>query len=226
MTTNSCSIDVLLGSVETKLKEQAAIDDPDDLVLQKAATSNALHSLLECVSQTPKEELPDRSHLDNALVSHAAALKWPLVNALKKCSLHRAFLGLAKTMEQTRRFLTTVSVKKMNEILKELDESLDTASCKEALQWVEQVLVYMTGAGKFKKELAGFELKGANKQSIKAAINRVKKRGEKQVTTKGPTKVRDCFIATDVRIDDRDREAARVSAMDAMVDQALCSGKN
>jgi hypothetical protein len=97
------------------------------------------------------------------------------------------------------------------------------------------VLIIMTGAGKFKKELCGFDLKGPNKQKVKSAINRVKKRRgevEKAATEalKAGRKPKASeananygFIDRDVRVTDSERGAARASDFGAMVDKAVLS---
>jgi len=65
----------------------------------------------------------------------------------------------------------------MNNIMEEgLNKDLIACLEPQTLQWVEQVLVFMVGAGRFKKDLGGFELKGPSKNKVKAAINLVKKR--------------------------------------------------
>jgi hypothetical protein len=228
----------LLAVLKTKIHAQTAASDGDhdDIKEAKAATAMALNDLLLRVSQTAKEEMVEKTRLelDAALFDDREGLKWPLLNALKCCALYRAFLGLPQTLEQTRRFFTNVSANKMSNILEEglIGQDLLSSTCHhntQTLQWVEQVLVYLTGAGRFKKDLGGFDLKGPAKNKVKCAINQVKKHRqelEKTVQTQMksqslPIKVQGAEMPRDFRLDDKDRESARVSGIEAMVDQAL-----
>ena len=110
--------------------------------------------------------------------------------------------------------------------------SKDLTACLdgETLQWVEQVLVFMSGAGRFKKDLNGFELKGPFKNKVKAAINLVKKRrNELENSVESQKKPPNCpksvrpitEMARDFRLDDEEREEARNSGMESMIDEAL-----
>eukprot|EP00579_Thalassiosira_antarctica_P013516 CAMPEP_0201933788 /NCGR_PEP_ID=MMETSP0903-20130614/32318_1 /ASSEMBLY_ACC=CAM_ASM_000552 /TAXON_ID=420261 /ORGANISM="Thalassiosira antarctica, Strain CCMP982" /LENGTH=147 /DNA_ID=CAMNT_0048473819 /DNA_START=51 /DNA_END=494 /DNA_ORIENTATION=+ len=139
-------------------------------------------------------------------------------------------------MEETRRFLTTISTNKITELLQDgLCKNITTCNNAQTLQWVEQVLDFMSGAGRFKKDLGGFELKGTNKQKLKTAMNQVKK-SLKASATAQQTKAQPSsvgannnntssgnFADRDIRLVDREREAARASGMASMVDQALSS---
>jgi hypothetical protein len=220
--------------LKTKIGQTASDEDDKEA---KAATALALNNLLLRVSQTNKEEMAEKTRLelDAAIFDDREALKWPLLNALKCCAHYRAFLGLPQTLEQTRRFLTCVSANKMGNILEEgLGQDLSTCHNPQTLQWVEQVLVYLTGAGRFKKDLGGFELKGPAKNKVKAAINQVNKRRkelEKTLDTQTksqshPINAQDAEMVRDVRLDEQDRESARVSGIESMFDQALSLKKN
>jgi hypothetical protein len=83
----------------------------------KSACADALHSLLAFVASAPKDELSAavRAEIDNSIFDDAATLKWHLLRGLQRTVLHRAYLGLPKSMEQTRRFLTKMPPKKMSE---------------------------------------------------------------------------------------------------------------
>jgi hypothetical protein len=233
MTTND-----LLATVQAKVQEQQACSDSDDKEAKtraKDATKDALHNLFHAVSESRKEDMPEqtRKEVDAALVADAEPLKWPLLHALKNCSLHRAFLGLPQTMEQTRRFLTTVSTNKITELLSDgLCKDILTCNNAQTLQWVKQVLEFMSGADRFKKDLAGFELQGPNKQKLKAAMNQVKKlekaaaaqQTKAQPSSVGANKTSSGdFADRDIRLVEREREAVRASGMAFMVDQALSS---
>jgi hypothetical protein len=242
------NINDLLATVQAKVQEQQACSDSDDKEAKKRATDVtkvALHNLFHVVSEARKEEMPEqtRKEVDAALVADAEPLKWPLLHALKNCSLYRAFLGLPQTMEQTRRFLTTISTNKITELLQDgLCKDITTLTCNNAnaqtltLQWVEQVLEFMSGAGRFKKDLGGFELKGTNKQKLKTAMNQVKKSLKAAAVQQTKAKTQPSSVGAnnnnnktssgevgdrDIRLVDREREAARASGMASMVDQAL-----
>ena len=234
------AINDLLATVQAKVQEQQACSNSDDKEAKdraKDATKVALHNLFHVVSEARKEDMPEqtRKEVDAALVADAEPLKWPLLHALKNCSLYRAFLGLPQTMEQTRRFLTTISTNKITELLQDgLCKDIITCNNAQTLQWVEQVLDFMSGAGRFKKDLGGFELKGTNKQKLKTAMNQVKKSlkaATAQQTKAQPSSVgannnntsSGNFTDRDIRLVDREREAARASGMASMVDQALSS---
>ena len=197
----------------------------------KAAKAAALNDLLDSVSRAPKAELPEstRAEVDSALVELGVALKWPLIRSLERAASYRALLGLPRTMEQTRRYLTTVADAKLRELF---DQGLadDVAKCADSqtLVWVEEVLAFMTGAGRFKKDLGGFELRGQGKNIVKAAINRTKKRRkelEKQsapaAERKSNARQKEYVMDRDVRLEDREREQARSVSMAKMLDQSL-----
>ena len=89
-------------------KEEKRIDESVDTTQQlfqasKDGTKHALFQLLLHVSQASKDELDlgKRQALDNS-IHNVVELKWPLLRALEDPSKYRAFLGLPRTMEQTR----------------------------------------------------------------------------------------------------------------------------
>lgn len=222
----------LLAIVKEKVAEQAACgDDKDAKAAAKAALGEALNNLLMLVAKANKDQMDAsvRSELDTALLADAEGLKWPLLKGLKWCILHRAYLGLPNTMEQTRRYFTNISANKCKEILEE-GLSADLAKCEDSveLRWVEEVLVFMTGAGRFKKDLCGFELKGPGKNICKKMINQAKKR--KQVLDGGIQCVRQGGktsgkgsgeIVKDFRLDEVERSTARTTGIETIFDQAL-----
>ena len=155
------------------------------------------------------------------LVKHAVLLKWPLLRSLSQATNYRAFLGLPQTMEQTRRFLTTVSGKKSEEILV---QNLDFAqiSNPQDLIWVQDVLQFMTGDGRRKKDLGGFVLQ--DKGPVRAAINKARNR-EKQLQQEskaGKTvKPIEHSMERDIRIVDQERQEARAKDFGSLIDTAL-----
>jgi hypothetical protein len=226
-----CATD-LLALVKSKVSEQAACgDDKDAKALAKAALIKALNNLLMLVAKAPTEDMTAavRSDLDAALLADSDGLKWPLLKGLMCCPVYRAYLGLPNTMEQTRRFFTNMSANKTKEILEEgLGASL--ASCNDSLElrWVEEVLVFMTGAGRFKKDLGGFELKGPGKNICKKMINQAKKRrqtldGGIQCVRQGGSKAGNgaVKIERDFRLDECDRAKSRSTGIETIFDQAL-----
>jgi hypothetical protein len=153
------------------LAQESAPDDETSKNAAKESTKHALFALLKAVS--PKDSLPPerRQEMDMFLMKHATVLKWSLLRSLSHAGHYRAFLGLSQTMEQIRRFLTAAKKSKLGEILvRDVDwstTSLDT------LNWVEQVLQFMTGDGRRKKDLGGFVLQ--DKGPIRAALKKVRR---------------------------------------------------
>jgi hypothetical protein len=223
----------LLAVVKAKVLALASCGDDEHVkATAKAAVAEALNNLLMLVAKAPKEVMTAsvRSDLDTAILGHVEELKWPLLRGLMRCSLYRAYLGLPCTMEQTRKYFTSISANKTKDILEEgLGASL--ASCEDSLelQWVEEVLVFMTGAGRFKKDLGGFELKGPGKNICKKMINQAKKRrraldggiqcvrhGGNCNTGKGAVK-----IERDFRLDECERQSKSKAQIETIFDQAL-----
>lgn len=232
----------LLADVKARLADSvSAACDHDDKAAKasaKAALEESVWALLRLISQAPKEDLPAsvRSELDMALLEDAVALKWPLLKGLKYCALYRAYLGLPNTMEQTRKHLTLVSASKCSEILGKGGLGADLTACQDAqeLRWVNDVLVFMSGAGRFKKDLGGFELKGPSMNSCRQATNQAKKQlqlleqGEiSKVQNKGDEErktrlgVGAVYIERDYRLDDAKRAAANAAEMETIFDQAI-----
>eukprot|EP00580_Thalassiosira_gravida_P019854 CAMPEP_0201672446 /NCGR_PEP_ID=MMETSP0494-20130426/32223_1 /ASSEMBLY_ACC=CAM_ASM_000839 /TAXON_ID=420259 /ORGANISM="Thalassiosira gravida, Strain GMp14c1" /LENGTH=226 /DNA_ID=CAMNT_0048154077 /DNA_START=132 /DNA_END=812 /DNA_ORIENTATION=- len=192
----------------------------------KNVTKAALFTLLHAISIAPKDVLSaeKRDQLDGTLTKHAPILKWPLMRSLSNPNHYRAFLGLPKTMEQTRRYLTVVSSAKLEEILiKDLDVSIiDNA---QDIRWAEQVLSFMMGDGRRKKDLGGFTLR--DKGPVRAALNKIESRRkeleEKSEVGKPITKKNNVQyeMDRDVRIVDAERQATRASGVASLVDDAL-----
>lgn len=198
----------------------------DDKAAAKDVTKGALFALLKAVSLASKDDLsPERrQQLDETLMNQdATILKWPLLRSLSNATHYRAFLGLPKTMEQTRRFLTAISGgPKLQQILVE-DLDISVIDNLQDLQWVEQVLQYMTGDGRRKKDLGGFVLQ--NKGSVRAALNKIKSRqkeleaaNKSEATKKKPVEYE---MERDIRVVDAERQAARASDFASLVEDAL-----
>jgi hypothetical protein len=263
MTTTSALALNLLKTLQERIKEQQessssskSKSDENEKQKQKEQTKSSLFALLATISSATKTDLsPEtRQQIDTELMAcpNLALLKWPLVRALEyptssSSSHYRAFLGLPKTMEQTRRFLTQISVDKLREILgtatkHNLDDDLTSTSpttTVQDLKWVEEVLQYMTGDGKRKKELGGFVL--LDKSVVKGAMNRVsrlrkdleqkqkqqhqaKEQSSSQTTTTKPRQVVQ-ELERDVRVLDKEREQARGNAIGTLFDEALLKRK-
>jgi hypothetical protein len=232
MTSSASALD-LLNTLQERIREQQEAirsENGDDEEKQRAKerTKSALFALLATISSATKADLsPEtRQQIDAELMACAnlSLLKWPLVRALEYPSHYRAFLGLPKIMEQTRRFLTQISVEKLREIL---GTNLDLAPLTNVQDhmWVEEVLQYMTGDGRRKKELGGFVL--LDKSVVKGAINRtsrLRKDLEKQNQAKQSQNIpREVHyeLERDVRLIDQEREQVRGNAIGTLIDEAL-----
>jgi hypothetical protein len=218
------------GLVQACAHQIACEGDGAQLPGAKSACADALHSLLAFVASAPKDELSAavRAEIDSSIFDDAATLKWHLLRGLQRTVLHRAYLGLPKSMEQTRRFLTKMPPKKMSEVLEEkLGEDLTSCTDPLELRWVGEVLTFMTGADRFKKDLGGFELNAAGKNSCRSALNRVKK--QKQVLddaafvarTAGKPAAPTFVHERDFRLDDVERDASREAGVESIFERAL-----
>ena len=234
----------LLTAVRTQ-RDAVASADESTIGDARTALSEALNALLSHVAANDLSE-DERRQLDGALGPDAAALKGALLKALKLCALYRAFLGLPALMEETRRLLTAAPAKGVSSYLEEaLCADIDTCGDPRALVCVQEVLRYMTGDGKLKKELGGFELSGPAKKSCRTAANRASKKfiameaeqrqqaiagqppgssapGNWNVTyTTRTTREMD----TDMRVEDAELARARydsnVAGLDSMFEQAM-----
>jgi hypothetical protein len=235
MTSSASALD-LLNTLQERIRgQQEAIesksDNEEEKQRAKEQTKSALFALLSTISNAAKADLsPETRHqIDTELMACAnlSLLKWPLVRALEcPASHYRAFLGLPKTMEQTRRFLTQISVDKLREILGTKHLDLTALTNVQDLIWVEEVLQYMTGDGQRKKELGGFVL--VDKSVVKGAINRAsrlrkeldKQQNQAKRTQTKPRQVQ-YELERDVRILDQEREQARGNAIGTLIDNAL-----
>jgi hypothetical protein len=251
MTTSSASALDLLKTLQERIREQQeaiASDNNDNEEVEKQQrakdqTKSALFALLATISSAAKTDLsPEtRQQIDTELMAmvceksnttkNVALFKWPLVRALEDPSHHyRAFLGLPKTMEQTRRFLTQISVEKLRDIL-ETNLNLGLASLTDVQEftWVEEVLHYMTGDGRRKKELGGFVL--LDKSVVRGAINRVsrlRKDLEKKQHNQAkpsqdnkPQREMHYELERDVRLVDQERAQARANGIGTLIDDTL-----
>eukprot|EP00908_Phaeocystis_cordata_P024603 Transcript_7061.p1 GENE.Transcript_7061~~Transcript_7061.p1 ORF type:complete len:232 (+),score=101.01 Transcript_7061:111-806(+) len=224
-------MDALLATVRA---ERDAVASADEAALgdARAALSEALNALLLHVATTDVPE-DDRRALDAALSPDAAALKGALLKALKVCALHRAFLGLPALMEETRKLLTAAPAKGVATYLEvELCADIDACTDPRALVCVQEVLKHLSGDGKLKKELGGFELSGPAKKSCRTASNRASKAfiameaaQRQQAMANGQQKPRQFEMDRDVRVEDAELAQARydsnVSGLDKMFDQAM-----
>jgi hypothetical protein len=129
-------------------------------------------------------------------------------------------------MEQTRRFLTKISSAKLRDILGENNLDLNAAINTQELIWVENVLQFMTGDDKRKKELGGFVLQ--DKSVVRGAINRtIQRRKELEKSAKAAAKSSSkpetvqYELERDVRLVDQERELARASDFGSLIDKAL-----
>lgn len=214
------------------------------LALAKLDTKAAVVELLLCIASIEKSTLKteDREKLDQELhllattKSTGPMLKWPLARALEDRRCYRAFLGLPCVMEETRRFLSTIKPATLEEILKTCIPTVDdnNDSCEvpddsELLGWVEQVLSYMTGDGRRKKELGGFVMVPVGKNALRAAINRAKsqrlaattiRNSQESTSTTPHTQASAVFIDRDVRVTDQERQARQSLDLFMLVDQA------
>ena len=153
----------LLPAVRTQ-RDAVASADEATIGDARAALSEALNALLLHVATNDCGE-EERRELDGALSPDAAALKGALLKALKVCALYRAFLGLPSLMEETRRLLSAAPAKGVASYLEEaLCADIDACADPRALVCVQEVLRYMSGDGKLKKELGGFEMSGPAKK--------------------------------------------------------------
>ena len=165
----------LLAAVRAQSDAVASADEAS-ISDARVSLSEALNALLSHVAAKDLSE-DERRQLDSALSPDAAALKGALLKALKVCALYRAFFGLPVLMEETRKLLTAAPAKGVSAYLEEaLCADIDTCSDPRALVCVQEVLKYMTGEGKLKKELGGFELSGPAKKSCRTATNRASKK--------------------------------------------------
>ena len=172
----------------------------------------------------------DRESIDAVIMNHAKTLKWPLLRSLEHPGHYRAFLGLPKAMEQTRKYVTEVSESKLNEILlTNLVTNISTTTDPEELPWIEIVLRYMTGDGRRKKDLGGYILR--EKGTVRAAINKATKRRQ-ELAAMGETKQHSSSannllpsiqpdMERDVRLLDRERQESRTQGIHSMIDDAM-----
>ena len=220
-------MDALLASVQAQRDAVAAADDKS-LADARAALSEALNALLLHVATNDVPEA-ERRTLDGALAGDAAALKGALLKALKVCALYRAFLGLPALMEETRKLLTAAPAKGVAGYLEEaLCADIDACSNPRSLLCVQDVLKYMTGDGKLKKELGGFEMSAPAKKSCRTAVNRASKafvameaaHRQQAIAAAGEQKPKYEMPDTDCRVEDQRQAEARynanVAGLDAM----------
>jgi len=249
----------LLNALEEKIDAQFHVqvlgqdDDDDDktkiktkILAAKDATKAALFAILQDVSDDVLKSnklsvIEARNKIDELLMKHATILKWPFLRSLSNISHYcPSFLALPKTMEQTRRFLTTISAAKVEEILllaAVVPNDFSDISNPQELVWAQEVLYFMTGDGRRKKELGGFVLQ--NKGPLRAVLNKAKSRHSElqiqqqlrcnnepttapQDTNYSPEPIGIAYkLERDVRIIDREREQIRAKNLGILVDSAL-----
>ena len=223
------SISELTNVLEAAIASQGQCSE-DEKAAAKDVTKGALFALLKAVSLASKDDLPPerRQQLDDTLMKQdTTILKWPLLRSLSIATHYRAFLGLPKTMEQTRRYLTTISGgPKLQQILVEDLDASEVDNLQD-LQWIEQVLQYMTGDGRRKKDLGGFVLQ--NKGPVRAALNKLKSRQKEiEAAKKSETTMKKPVVyqmERDIRIVDAERQGARASDFSSLVEDALHTTK-
>jgi len=227
----------------TELRDQitsySKLNSKETQATAKPILYAALHALLRHISI---HDIPETTRLgvDEEISSkHATVLKWGLLRGLQYTDLARSYLGLPRTLEKTRIFLSLISVGKTNEILqKELGKNIDTlknlsvddddddggsiGKKADELKYVAEVMTFMTGHGRFKKDLNGSDLSKDAKKICRTAINKAEKL-EKELREKmlekakeqksaDPKKTKEVWMEKDVRVEDREREEARKEA--------------
>jgi len=244
----------LLIALEERIDAQdhvQVLDDKTKILAAKDATKKALFALLQGVSDDVLENnklqpvIEAKNQIDELLMKHATILKWPLLRSLSNISHYcSSFLALPKTMEQTRRFLTTISAAKVEEILLltasvgavPTNDFSDTSNPQE-LVWAQEVVYFMTGDGRRKKELGGYVLQ--NKGPLRAVLNKAKSRQNEIIiqqrlrcnnepttapenTNYSPQLKGIAYqLERDVRIIDRERQERRAKDLHSHIDSAL-----
>lgn len=238
------STEELLGTLTDKVKnkKQCITDKNTAADAATAEVSIALDAVLLRISSTPKEDLPEpiRCRYDVALVDldgEVSALKRPFLNSLRRSGHYRAFLGLPRTLERVRRYFTGVSLKKAADILegkKGLTRDIQNCTSPDSLQWVEPVLRQLSGEGRFKRDLEGFELSSPVKGKIRAVINiakkhikelEKKKNGGGRSGNSRTNAVPAVHMERDVRLVDQERRVAQSVGMEQMIDKASSTRK-
>ena len=88
---------------------------------------------------------------------------------------HQAFINLPQTLEMTRKNLAAIPAKKATDIIgKDLQDDIVKCSDKATLEAIEEVLKFLTGAGRFKKDLGGVDLSTGLKNVCRSSINKTK----------------------------------------------------
>lgn len=219
----------LLAELQSRRNGVAAAEG-DALAPARDALADALAALLYNVASRDAPE-DERRTLDSTLAPDAAALKGALLKSLRVAALHRAFLGLPALMEATRRLLCAAPAKG---VATYLEEALcaDLAACAEprAVASVAEVLSFMAGNGRLKKELGGFDLAAPHKKSVRTALNRATRRlaevesAMRQASGPLPPPPKH-EMERDVRLDDAEDAAAREASCVAAVDSLFVQAK-
>ena len=203
----------------------------DKLPNAREALAEAVADLLLDVASRDADEVELRA-LDTALAPHAVDLKGALLKALRVCACARGFLGLPALMEETRRLLCAAPAKGCATYLEDA-LAADIAACTSLpmLRTVIDLLSFMQGQGRLKKELGGFDLPAPHKKSCRTALNRATKQIDaleaaqaKRSTTiwnpTNPAKPSVVEMERDYRLDEAEestaRELGRAAAMDAL----------
>ena len=192
--------------------------------IAKPALSASLHSLLQHISIHDIPEATRRGVDEELATKHATVLKWGLLRGLQRTDLARSYLGLPRTLEQTRIFLASVSLGKANDILQtELGKNMDACQNADELKHAVEVVTFLIGHGRFKKDLGGVDLSKDAKRACRTAINRAgrlekvlmkQKMEREKALAKTPeqkiSKAKDkVWMERDVRVEDKEREMAR-----------------
>eukprot|EP00656_Telonema_subtile_P017466 TRINITY_DN19368_c0_g1_i1.p1 TRINITY_DN19368_c0_g1~~TRINITY_DN19368_c0_g1_i1.p1 ORF type:complete len:278 (-),score=57.20 TRINITY_DN19368_c0_g1_i1:206-1039(-) len=165
--------EALLAELTSLVAEfNACGDDKDALAAVKPQVQEAVFALLSWISA---DNVCDGA-IDAALGEMGAAVKWPLLRGLSFAHHHRAYLNLPQSMETTRKNLCSIPAKKANEIVgADLQaDMLKSEADRSTFENVEEVLQFLTGAGRFKKDLGGVDLSTGLKNVCRASINKAK----------------------------------------------------
>jgi len=146
-------------------------EDKDALSEVKPRVQEAVYGVLLWVAS----EAADHSMLDSEIVGMGTAVKWGLLRALSFTRHHPGFLKLPQTMEMTRKNLAGIPGKKGTEIVG-ADLQADIAACEnpQELEAVKEVMKFLSGTDRFKKDLGGVDLSSGLKNTCRASTNKAK----------------------------------------------------
>lgn len=223
----------LMMELRDQIASYSKLNSKETQAVAKPILYAALHDLLRHISV---HEIPETTRLgvdEELSTKHATVLKWGLLRGLQYTDLARSYLGLPRTLEQTRIFLCSISAGKTTDILQdELGKGIDNFSSEDGddvsadnadeLKYVVEVMTFMTGHGRFKKDLNGADLSKDAKRICRTVINKAKtlekglrkkilehRKGQKP---SGPKTSKEVWIDRDVRVEDRESEERRKQA--------------